>query len=235
MTNAQFKAPKCGSCPIRQANERLCLKKDGQAPPECPTANHHTLSKSIFESLYKNSHETLKFAQNAAKVERACYRPGPAGGLEPAKPRMAETVHFAKKMGYRKLGLIFCFGLREEAAVVTKILETNGFEVVSVACKVGSIPKSDLGIAPEDQLKPNSLESMCNPILQAELMNRSKVDFNVLLGLCVGHDSLALKQVEAPVTVLAVKDRALGNNPLACVYLYNSFMSYFKKPLADVD
>jgi uncharacterized metal-binding protein len=72
---------------------------------------------------------------------------------------------------------------------------------------------------------------MCNPILQAELMNRAKVDFNVMLGLCAGHDSLALKHVEAPVTVLGVKDRLLGNNPLAAVYMYESDINYLKKPL----
>ncbi len=31
---------------------------------------------------------------------------------------------------------------------------------------------------------------MCNPVLQALIMNDAKVDFNVLLGLCVGHDSM---------------------------------------------
>jgi uncharacterized metal-binding protein len=84
---------------------------------------------------------------------------------------------------------------------------------------------------PEDQLSPNGPEAMCNPVLQAELMNRAGVDFNLMLGLCVGHDSLALKHLEAPVTVVGVKDRLLGNNPLACVYMYNSYMSYLKKPL----
>jgi enoyl-CoA hydratase/carnithine racemase len=45
--------------------------------------------------------------------------------------------------------------------------------------------------------------------------DQQKTDFNVLLGLCVGHDSLFLKYAEAPCTVLAVKDRMLGHNPLA--------------------
>jgi uncharacterized metal-binding protein len=43
-------------------------------------------------------------------------------------------------------------------------------------------------------------------------------DLNVLMGLCVGHDSLFFRHSAAPVTVLAVKDRVLGHNPLAAVY-----------------
>ena len=59
---------------------------------------------------------------------------------------------------------------------------------------------------------------MCNPITQAELLNDAGVDFNVLVGLCVGHDSLFFKYAKAPVTVLVVKDRVFGHNPVAGLY-----------------
>jgi uncharacterized metal-binding protein len=234
MPETPFQEPHCGSCPVRKASDRLCRKKDGKAPPDCPTAHHEQLTREVFTREYKNDPEALRLAQVAAKVERAGYRDRPAGiggGLEPVTPRIVEIVGFARNMGYKKLGLIFCFGLRHEAAVVAEILQTNGFDVVSACCKAGNVPKADLGLGPEDQLSPCGPEAMCNPILQAELMNRAKGDFNVMLGLCVGHDTLALKHVEAPVTVLAVKDRLLGNNPLAAVYMYDGYMSYLKKPL----
>ena len=51
---------------------------------------------------------------------------------------------------------------------------------------------------------------------------------NVLLGLCVGHDSLFFKYTEAPCTVLAVKDRLLGHNPLAAVYNVDSYYRCLK-------
>jgi uncharacterized metal-binding protein len=51
---------------------------------------------------------------------------------------------------------------------------------------------------------------------------------NVLLGLCVGHDSLFFKYTEAPGTVLAVKDRLLGHNPLAAVYNVDSYYRCLK-------
>ena len=88
----------------------------------------------------------------------------------------------------------------------------NGFDTVSVACKAGAVPKSDLGLMACDQVDPGAThESMCNPVFQAEALNASRTDFNVLLGLCVGHDSLFIKYAEAPCTVLAVKDRLLGS------------------------
>ena len=64
---------------------------------------------------------------------------------------------------------------------------------------------------------------MCNPIGQARLLAEARTELNVLMGLCVGHDSLFFRHSEAPVTVLAVKDRVLGHNPLAAVYLADGY------------
>jgi len=71
---------------------------------------------------------------------------------------------------------------------------------------------------------------MCNPIYQARLLNNEKTEFNILLGLCVGHDSLFFKYAEAPNTVLAVKDRVTGHNPLAAIYLSQSYYQKIKNP-----
>ncbi|MCK5682073.1 DUF1847 domain-containing protein, partial [bacterium] len=71
-------------------------------------------------------------------------------------------------------------------------------------------------------------ETMCNPILQAMILNQSKTDFNIMLGLCVGHDSMFLKEADAPCTVLAVKDRVLGHNPLSAIYNIDSYYRSLK-------
>ena len=71
---------------------------------------------------------------------------------------------------------------------------------------------------------------MCNPIYQAKLFNYEKTEFNILLGLCVGHDSLFFKFSEAPTTVLAVKDRVTGHNPLAAIYLSHSYYRKINHP-----
>jgi len=50
------------------------------------------------------------------------------------------------------------------------------------------------------------------------MRNDEQTEFNIVMGLCVGHDSLFLKYSNAPCTVLAAKDRLLGHNPLAAIY-----------------
>ena len=68
--------------------------------------------------------------------------------------------------------------------------------------------------------------AMCNPILQARLLNEAHTDLNVVIGLCVGHDSLFYKYSEAYATTLVTKDRVTGNNPAAALYTAES---YYKK------
>lgn len=64
---------------------------------------------------------------------------------------------------------------------------------------------------------------MCNPIAQALILNRVGTELNIVLGLCVGHDTLFIMYSKAPVTYLAVKDRVTGHNPLAAIYARNYF------------
>ena len=126
-------------------------------------------------------------------------------------------------MRYSRLGLAFCAGLTREAAIVAQILESHGFEVVSAICKAGSIPKEEIGIQEKDKIRIGEYEAMCNPILQAHILNDAGTDFNIVLGLCVGHDSLFFKYADAPTTVLAAKDRVSGHNPLAAIYTAESY------------
>ena len=177
----------------------------------CPSKNEAVQSKAA--ELYKDEENHL-IALTAGKVEAEGY-----GRL----CRMEEIVLFCKRAGYKKIGLVFCMGLHKEAETVNRILTHHGFDVVSVICKNGAMPKSSVGMTDADTLSGCAQEVMCNPIGQALLMNEEKTDFNVLLGLCVGHDTLAIKYMEAPCTVLAVKDRVTGHNPLAAIYMANGY------------
>jgi len=56
-------------------------------------------------------------------------------------------------------------------------------------------------------------EPMCNPIGQAMALNKSQTDLNIILGLCVGHDTLFIKYSQAPVTVLGCKGPCLRTQP----------------------
>lgn len=144
--------------------------------------------------------------------------------------RVEETMEFARRMGYRKLGLAFCVGLREEANVLLHVLEANGFEVASVACKSGAIPKEDLDIADCQKVRPGSFEAICNPIGQAAVLNRDATDFNIVFGLCVGHDTLFIKHSDAPVTCLVAKDRVTAHNPIGPLY---GSRGYFRRALYE--
>ena len=64
---------------------------------------------------------------------------------------------------------------------------------------------------------------MCTPILQAKLLNEAKTELNIVVGLCVGHDSLFYKYSEAIVTTLVTKDRVTGHNPVAALYTAESY------------
>jgi uncharacterized metal-binding protein len=98
----------------------------------------------------------------------------------------------------------------------------------SVICKNGSIPKEYLKIKDSEKVRPGTYEPMCNPIGQATLLNNAHTDLNIILGLCVGHDTLFIKYSKAPVTVFAVKDRVLAHNPIAALYLADG---YYKNKL----
>lgn len=226
----QDKHPQCAECPY-DWSERFCRKENGKAPENCPSLRHRDLVKKAVEEI--QSPEVFEFARQASIQEAEGYGNREKGYsmVRPIKPRIVEVIEFANKMKYKRIGLVFCVGLRREAAIVHEILKNQGFEVISVVCKVGRVSKEVLQITKEQQIVSNSFESMCNPVLQALVVNHHQSDFNVLLGLCVGHDSLFFKYAEAPCTVLAVKDRLMGHNPLAAIYQYESYYRYLKKPL----
>lgn len=176
-----------------------CHKRNLEdSPKNCPTI---TESQDKILELYKEE-ENYKMAQASAKIVMDDYG---------AKTRIMEIVDFAKEMKYKKIGLAFCVGLAKEANTTTKILESHGLEVESIICKVGSLSRKTIDI--EEWGAP-----MCNPIAQAEFLNEKNTDLNVVLGLCVGHDSMFFKYSKAPVTVFAVKDRVLAHNPLGAIY-----------------
>ena len=197
----------CAEC-----TQHGCILRDMDKTMTCCPCKNEEIQKQAAE-LY-NEPENLNIALSSAIVEAEGY----------AKiSRVEEIVLFCQKAGYKKIGLVFCMGLKNEAKIVSKIFRHHGLEVVSVICKNGSVPKSSIGVTAEHTLSGCTEEVMCNPIGQALLMNQEKVDFNVLLGLCVGHDTLALKYIEAPTTVLAVKDRLTGHNPIAAINMAEGY------------
>jgi uncharacterized metal-binding protein len=137
--------------------------------------------------------------------------------------RVEEVVAFAKRLGFRRLGIATCISFVDLALVLSRILESHGFEVASVACKNGGVPKEAIGVSDAEKIRPGGHESMCNPISQAELLNRAGCEFNVVLGLCVGHDSLFFRHSKGLATTLVAKDRVLAHNPVGALQLADSY------------
>ncbi|MCG6893396.1 MAG: DUF1847 domain-containing protein [Desulfobacteraceae bacterium] len=220
-------SPSCAFCETT-TGKKVCMEKGGVGAKGCPTLTRTELVEAANRE-YEDP-QILNFARQASIQEAACYanRHETPYVMQPTKTRIQEICEFAKRMQYRKLGLAFCIGLSKEARVAAEIFASHGFELVSAVCKMGRTPKEIIGIEDEDKIYRGTEEAMCNPVCQAQLMNHEKTDFNILMGLCVGHDSLFFQYAKAPVTVLAVKDRVTGHNPLAAIYLSDSYYQKIK-------
>jgi len=129
---------------------------------------------------------------------------GRAGTLS----RLQETIAFAKKMEYKRIGLAYCYGMEKQVTQLAKIIRSNGLNVRPVSCTVGGIP--------QNQVNPESAfcTVSCNPIGQARQLNNENVDLVVMVGLCLGHDILFQREVKADCTTLVVKDRVHNHAPL---------------------
>ena len=189
-----------------------CNLKDSPFPGFCTTTNmDEEVLKDAMEQ-YEDP-EIRKVTIAAAEVEAENYM---------KMTRLEETIEFAKKIGAKKIGIATCLGLLKESNILAKILRSHGFEVYGAACKAGMQKKTGVGIPEFCEVVG---ENMCNPILQAKLLNAAGTDLNILMGLCVGHDSMFYKYSEALVTTLVSKDRVMGHNTVAAIYQSDKYLT----------
>ena len=131
--------------------------------------------------------------------------------------RVEEAMEVAHRLGAAHVGVTFCVGFRNEADRLARVLEANGFRVTSACCKAGAVPKEELGIQDSEKVSPGQPEMICNPIAQAELLNREGVEMTLLLGQCVGHDTATMAHLRSPAACLVVKDRVMAHNTVAAL------------------
>jgi uncharacterized metal-binding protein len=199
--------PQCAKCSVLRCATK---EKDKKAPAFCPTEKYPDLAREATEKfmLPENQAVNKGWLGFISKV------------MNPEKPkekfswtRIDEIMEYARVRGMKKLGIATCYALIPESKALSEIMENNGFEVVSVSCLCGEVNPQDVGM-------PGSV--FCNPIMQAEVLNREQTELNMMVGLCLGHDILFLRYAKAETTPLVVKDRALGHNPVAALYLSQS-------------
>ena len=210
---AKYTEPGCAYCP---PSVRACrdAEQDRRGPGFCPTkadAGGITQGLAHYDDPFWR-----RVAVESARVESEGYCKW---------TRVEEIVEFAKKMGFTKLGIATCISFVDHANTLSRIFESHGLEVVSAACKTGGVAKEEIGLQDEEKIRPGGHESLCNSVGQAELLNRAGCQLNVVLGLCVGHDSQFFKFSEGLATTLIAKDRVLAHNPIGALALADSYYS----------
>lgn len=176
--------------------------------------NAHPEVLEKIKNVYNENPKVRKLALAAARTEATGYGKW---------TRAEETIEFAHRIGAKKIGIAHCVGLFEEVKTFAKIAEANGLEVSTCSCQAGMITKESVGLRDDEKVQPGSYENICNPVGQAEVLNAEGTDLNVVMGLCVGHDSLFIMHSKAPVTCLVAKDRVTGHNPVAPLYVAHSY------------
>jgi len=151
-------------------------------------------------------------------LRTAAADPAAAGPID--ANRLQESMAFARCLGARQIGISFCTGFQQEARLLAGVLRGNGFEVSSVCCKTGAVPKIKIGITDSEQVRPGETEMICNPLAQAELLNRDSVQLVLSLGQCVGHEASTLASLKSPAVCIVAKDRVLAHNTVAALYAF---------------
>lgn len=200
----------CALCTVQACGAEPGAKK---LPPYCPISTEPELLQQV-KQAYLEQEELQRLARESARTESAGYC---------RTTRIEDIMDFARRIGAHKLGIAHCIGLMHEAKLAREILIAGGFEVYTVCCKVGSIAKETIGLRDDEKVRPGQFEALCNPVGQAAVLAQAGTQLNIVVGLCVGHDSLFFMHSKAPATVLVAKDRLLGHNPVACLYTSHSY------------
>ena len=211
MTIEDFSCVDCGV--------KICEARNSEYPEFCPTAALTEEEIQKVTDLYCNDEMNQKVSVASAEIENDHYC---------QYTRVQEIVECAHKIGAKKIGIATCIGLLEESRIFARILRVNGFEVYGISCKVGSVDKVEIGV-PACHTEVSG-PVMCNPIMQAMLLNKEQTDLNVVVGLCVGHDSLFYKYAKGLTTTLVTKDRVLSHNPVAALYQARSYYRKLMQP-----
>lgn len=204
-----------------QCKAKACQNNSEHLPEACVTTSLKSALIHESTSAYAENPSTVQIMHTAAEIEGQFY-----GKLT----RVEETIEFIKRMGYQKVGIASCAGLSSETQVFSTLLTHHQIPHFGALCKVGAADKSLVGIPKENRVRPDKqYEAMCNPILQAAALKEQQTDFNILIGLCVGHDVLFSMHTETPMTTLIVKDRVTCHHPAAPLYHVNGYYNRLKK------
>ena len=109
--------PNCSKCP-----GPVCSRPGMVGPENCPTETKTETIKRATDKML--SPEFRDFAYRASIQEGQCYVRLPFAPQvpSPVRSRLEEIIEFSRKMGYKKLGVAYCGGVREDAKVLVDIV-----------------------------------------------------------------------------------------------------------------
>ncbi len=180
-----------------------------KAPSNCPCKDAELREESLAKY---NAGDNKEIARQAGRTEFEGYC---------KRTRVEEIMDFAEHMGYKKLGIAHCVGFSKEAALAANVFKSNGFHIDTICCKCSQITKEEMDMS-QWKLDPG-YEAICNPIGQAAALEKAGCQLAIVMGLCVGHDTLFMRHCNLPITYLVVKDRVTGHNPVAALYLSEGY------------
>ena len=129
MTKDNSYTPSCVDCGTQN-----CKFKDRTYPEFCLTTGLDTEDLEwALERYDEGQNHDVMVASAEVEFEGYCRL-----------TRVEEIMTFARKMGYKKIGIANCIGLINEARIFARILRANGFEAYSVICKWRECPNHPL-------------------------------------------------------------------------------------------
>ncbi len=103
----------CAKCNVLACGSQDPAVRE-KMPKNCPMREKEKMDGAYEKYALEENHE---FYVSCSEIEGEGYCQW---------PRLKETVEFCKKMGYKKIGLAFCRGLRKEARVVADLFTCPG-------------------------------------------------------------------------------------------------------------
>ncbi len=196
-----------------------CWRDDEEKIPKYCQANKFLDEIEVSKGEYQKT-------SNMGIYEAACVVGAENDGF---RPRIEEVLHFTKHLHLAKVGFATCNAFEKEMRTLEKLFSREGLDVVCAACQIGWVTAEERGVPKLGDY----VNSTCNPIAQAKILNREQTEINFIIGLCLGHDILFTRYSKAPVSTLIVKDRMTGNNPAAALYGYHARRFLFNLPRMD--
>lgn len=167
----------------------------------CYNRGHKPKIKNCIEVDYRD--QTRLTPSQKKLISRANKATGAA-----FKRKVSEDFTLSWLIGFIKdffgpeavVGIASCLGSVEQAGKIIKALEEEGIKTALATCKLGGLTIDTL-----DKNKRPYKHPGCNPIAQANILNKLNVSVVVLVSLCIGHDMIFIKNCKSYVIPFITK------------------------------